>query len=444
MKKLISTITFIFVFSLSLSAQEIYSPDMLSQGCEAKRMRTIPFASEELAQQFSTEAVESRYVRLIGDWQCVEEADAFVYTSTYVMPFAWISRQALLYVESANSAYEVMINGEKIGYSSNGFAPTEFNITKHSKDEENTIAVRLLKNHWSTQLECFKQNSAPALGEVYVLSQPTICVRNIVTDTELDATGEYANVEVGLVVKTESLNAKKARIHYELMSADTTVVTYGHNDVVLRMRGQDTVKFMVRIPRSDLWSSENPVRYRVNVVTQIEGRKVEFQSQWVGFRVVEYDKQAGLKINGESVKLNYAQLTPQLSVADIASAREKGHNAVRFISPAVPQRAYRMCDSLGMYVVAQVPINTSDSGESRRVDGNQSNNPEWTEAYIERTDALWRTTNNFACVVGYMLANESANGICLYESYLHLKNMEHKRPVIYPAAGGEWNDDGDL
>lgn len=444
MKKFISTITFIFVLSLSLSAQELSSPDNLSQGCEAKRMRTIPFASEELAQRFATEAVESHYLRPIGEWQFTDEADAVVYSSTYVMPFAWISRQALLYVECADSAYEVLINGVKVGYSSNGYAPAEFNVTKYSKEEENTIAIRLLKNHWSAQLESFKQDAEPALGEVYVLSQPTISVRNVVSNSELDVTGEFANVEVGLVVKTESLNAKKARIHYELMSADTTVVTYGHNDVMLRMRGQDTVKFMARIPRSGLWSSENPVRYRVNVVTQIEGRKVEFQSQWVGFRVVEYDKQAGLKINGEEVELNYAQLTPQLSAADIASAREKGHNAVRFTSPAVPQRTYRLCDSLGMYVVAQVPIDTSEGGESRRVGGNQSNNPEWTEAYIERTDAAWRTTSGFACVVGYKLANESANGICLYESYLHLKNLEHKRPVIYPAAGGEWNDDGNL
>lgn len=444
MKQFISTILLIFILSMSLSAQEISTPDGLSQGCEAKRMRTMPYPTKELALQHASEAVVSQYVRPINEWQRSEEDDAVVFSSSYVIPFTWLSRQALVYVESATSAYEVVINGKKVGYSSNGYAPAEFNVTKSSKEEYNTIEIRVLKNHWCERLESFDQNVAATLGEVYVLSQPTISVRNVVTEAEVDATGEYANVEVGLVVKTESLNAKRARIHYELMAADTTVVTYGHQDVELRMRGQDTVKFMARIPYSGLWSAENPVRYRVNVTTQIEGRKVEHQSQWVGFRSVTYDAASGLTVNGKPVKLSYVTLSSGFKADDIEAARKKGHNAVRFATPAVSQRDYRLCDSLGMYVVAQVPVDTSRSGDSRRVGGNESNNPKWTDAFIERADAAWRTTSGFACVVGYSIANDSANGICLYESYLHMKVLESKRPIIYPSAGQEWNNDGNF
>ncbi|MBP3290259.1 MAG: hypothetical protein J6L75_04750 [Alistipes sp.] len=444
MKQFFSTIVLLFVMSASLSAQPLTSPDGLSQGCEAKRMRVVPYATKELAQQYVSEAVESQYVRPIAEWQRSEDADAVVFTSSYVIPFSWLSRQALIYVEWATSAYEVLINGKKIGYNTNGYAPAEFNITKSSKEEHNTISIRLLKDHWCESLESFDEGAEPALGEVFVLSQPTIRVRNMVSDTELDATGEYANVEVGLVVKTESLNAKRARIHYELVAADTTVVTYGHRDVELQMRGQDTVKFMARIPRSELWSADNPVRYRVNVMTQIEGRKVEYQSHWVGFRTVAYDKQTGLMINGKPTTLKYYGAKTGVSKDELLEARDKGCNAVRFNSPAVTQRDYRLCEELGMYVVAQLPIDTSRSGDSRLVDGNESNNPEWTAAFIERADATWRTTGGFACVVGYSLAGDSANGICLYESYLHLKSLEHKRPIIYPAAAGEWNNDGDF
>lgn len=443
MKKFFSTIVLIFVLSTSLSAQPQTSPDGLSQGCEPKRMRTLPYSTKELAMQYATEAAMSQYVRPIVEWQRTDEADAVVFSSSYVIPFSWLSRQALLYVEGATSAYEVLVNGKKVGYSSNGYAPAEFNITKSSKEEHNTIAIRLLKDHWSERLESF-DDGAVALGEVYVLSQPTISVRNIVTDTEVDATGEFANVEVGLVVKTESLNAKKARIHYELISADTTVVTYGHRDVELQMRGQDTVKFMARIPYDQLWSAESPTRYRVNVTTQIEGRKVEYQSHWVGFRSVAYDAVSGLVINGKAATLSFATLAAGVTEDDLLSARDKGYNAVRFKTPAVKQRDYRLCDSLGLYVVAQVPVDTSRSGDSRRVGGNESNNPEWKSSFIERADATWRTTNSFACVVGYALANDSANGICLYESYLYLKSLEHKRPIIYPSAGGEWNNDGNF
>jgi beta-galactosidase len=39
------------------------------------------------------------------------------------------------------------------------------------------------------------------------------------------------------------------------------------------------------------------------------------------------------------------------------------------------------------------------------------------------------------------MAEESSNGINLYESYLRLKALEQKRPVIYLEAAGEWNSD---
>jgi beta-galactosidase len=39
------------------------------------------------------------------------------------------------------------------------------------------------------------------------------------------------------------------------------------------------------------------------------------------------------------------------------------------------------------------------------------------------------------------MAEESANGINLYESYLRLKALEKTRPVLYIEAGGEWNSD---
>ena len=108
---------------------------------------------------------------------------------------------------------------------------------------------------------------------------------------------------------------------------------------------------------------------------------------------------------------------------------------------AVPQNVYRMCDSLGMYVIAQVPINTKESGLSRRKDGNPSNDPEWKSAYLDRVETSYRTTCGQACVIGYIMAEESSNGINLYESYLRLKELEKTRPVMYLDAADEWNSD---
>lgn len=433
----------LLIFSLgSLQAQEYSSPEYISLGREQARSKVVSYPTAEEAQALGAGMVASKYVRPVKEWTRTEEEDAIVFTSKYVIPFMWLSRMAILYVDEASGAYEVLINGKKVGYTANAFAPAEFNITKSSKEDVNTISIRVLKEHFSSKMECFNDKTEAHVGEVFVMSQPMIRVRDILHKTQIDMKSEYANVELGVVVKTETLNPKKARIHYELVAPDTTVVTYGHRDITIGMRGEDTVKFTAKIPYALTWCADMPVRYRLNVRTQVEGRYVEYQSHMIGFRTVEADDDGNFYINGIKTELFFRDMDPlTVTDKDIVAARVLKYNALRFKMGAVPQNVYRMCDSLGMYVIAQVPINTKDSGLSRRKGGNPSNDPEWKSAYLDRVETSYRTTSGQACVIGYIMAEESSNGINLYESYLRLKELEKTRPVVYIDAADEWNSD---
>ena len=441
MKRFLSIIALVFAVG-ALSAQEYDSPEYVSLGRELPRSKTLPYPTAEEAQALGSGAVASKYLRPVTGWTRTEEEDATVFTSKYVIPFVWLSRQAILYVDEASGAYEVIINGHKVGYAANAFTPAEFNITKASKEDVNTISIRILKDHWSRRMEDFVETREPRVGETYVISQPTIRVRDVVHNTDVDLKSEYANVEVGLIVKTESLNPKTARIHYELIAPDTTVVTQGYKDVTLGMRGEDTVKFMARIPYVLTWCADMPVRYRLNIKTQIEGRYAEYQSRMIGFRDIDINEDGDFMINGIKTELFYRDFDPlKVTEKDIIAARVLKYNALRFKMGAVPQNVYRMCDSLGMYVIAQIPINTSKSGLSRRIGGNPSNDPKWKAAYLDRAETAYRTTCGQASVIGYVMAEESSNGINLYETYLRLKALERKRPILYIEAAGEWNSD---
>lgn len=442
MKRVLFIIPLLFFCVDTLLAQEYNSPEYISYGREVARSRVVSYPTAAEAQTLGAGVVSSKYVRTVNKWTRSEEADAVVFSSKYVVPFSWLSRMAILYVDGASGAYEVYVNDKKVGYTANAFSPAEFDVTKSSKEDVNTISIRVLKEHFSRQMECFSDNAEAYVGEVYVMSQPMIRVRDVVHKTNIDVTGEQANVELGVVVKTESLNPKKARIHYELVAPDTTVVTYGHRDLMLGMRSEDTVKFMAKIPRNKMWSAEKPVRYRLNVRTQIEGRYVEYQSHLIGFRTVETDEEGNFSINGVKTELSYCDVDPQsVTAKEIVAAQAAKHNALRLKMGAVPHEVYRMCDSLGMYVIAQVPINTKDSGLSRRKGGNPSNDPQWKSAYLDRVETTYRTTCGQACVLGYIMAAESSNGVNLYESYLRLKSLEPTRPIIYGDAANEWNSD---
>lgn len=442
MKRFFVIIMLLTLSATQMRAQEYDSPEYISLGREKARTKVVPYPTAEEAQRLGAGMVESKFVRPIKEWTRTEEEDAVVFSSKYVIPFVWLSRMAILYVDEASGAYEVIINGKKVGYSANAFTPAEFNVTKASKENVNTISIRVLKDHFSRKMECFNENTEPRIGEVFVMSQPMIRVRDILHKTNVDMKSEYANVELGLVVKTETLNPKKARIHYELLAPDTTVVTYGHRDITIGMRGEDTIKFTAQIPYALTWCAEMPVRYRLNVRTQVEGRNVEYQSHMIGFRTVEANDEGDFFINGIKTELFYRDFDPlTVTDKDIIAARVLKYNALRFKMGAVPQNVYRMCDSLGMYVIAQVPINTKESGLSRQRGGNPSNDPKWKNAYLDRIETSYRTTRGQACVIGYIMAEKSSNGINLYESFLKLKSMEAKRPVIYIDAAGEWNSD---
>ena len=47
------------------------------------------------------------------------------------------------------------------------------------------------------------------------------------------------------MVKTDALNPKKAKIHYELLTPQDEVVTYGSQEIELDMRREDTLRLDV-------------------------------------------------------------------------------------------------------------------------------------------------------------------------------------------------------
>ena len=220
---------------------------------------------------------------------------------------------------------------------------------------------------------------------------------------------------------------------------DRTSAT-GYKDIKLNMRGEDTLRFLARIPDSLLWNPEKTTRFTLRVKTQHEGRYMEYIEVPLGFRTVEVQN-GQLAVNGTPVTLRTREIPAQASADEIAALRGQGYNTLKLLPGSVSPTLYDTCDTLGMYVIVQAPIDTRRSGESRRKGGNPSNDPEWQPAYLERTENSYHTTKRHPSVVAFALATQSANGINLYESYLNMKRFGDSRPFIYPDAGGEWDSD---
>ena len=426
----------------ALFAQKPYwqIPDSLSWGKEPPRGEVVCYASTEESVEKSYH--KSAYLQPIVQWERSESPEAVTFTTSYKMPFSWIERQIFLHVGRVSGAFEVSVNGRRIGYSQTGSTPSEFNLTRHSAEGNNTLSIVVFRNSVSQSLENGRPTAAPAIeGETYILAQPKVRVRDIFIDTRMQGTDGL--LSLGVILKSQMLNPKDYRVYYQLLSPRGKVVSEAYKDITLDMRREDTVRFFANIPDIMPWSHEQPCMYTLLIKTRNEGRFREYLSFRVGFRDIE-TLDGVIRLNGIPLRVN---MKPYAPPADIDSARRQmaelqasGINTLKIIGGPQSRLFYALCDSMGMYVCNQADIDTRAGGESRKVGGNISNDPHWQKAFEERALSMYHGSKNNPSTIMFSIAENSANGYNLYETYLALKALEKGRPVIYPD-GGEWNSD---
>ena len=423
------------------TAQEWKNPKITAEGKEPARCPIISYASRNEALLGSLD--RSRYFQPMpqnGEWQTSTIGDDKLYSTYFAMPFGWIDREIFLHIEGVRSSYIVEMHGEQIAYSQDGRTPAEFDITKYCKEGRNSFTIRVLGNSIAEQIKHSEQpSSAPY---VYVVAQPRVRVRDIVIDTRDDhGSGLFA---MGVVLKSHLLNAKDYRIHYELLDPAGKVVSYGHRDLKLDMQREDTVRFLDNISNVMAWSHEAPYLYTAVIKTQYEGRFGEYLVMPVGFRSLQFEN-GKMSVNEIPVELHAVDFAMTSDIATTAeqlrALRKQGYNALKIKGGPQLDALYELCDRLGFYVINQADVNTSRHSASRRVGGNPSNDPTWEGAYVDRAVGMYHASKNHPSVVAFSIAEQSSNGYCLYESYLAMKRLEQVRPVLYPAAAGEWNSD---
>lgn len=432
MRTLLAIIAFFSV--CTLQAQ----PFIPSKGRELPRCEVIAYPTAE--QATAADGGNNRYFTRITQW--ARQSDTL--STPFTVPFVWANRQVLFHVGSASVPYEVLVNGRRVARNADGNTPAEFNLTRYVREGRNRLDLILTQPSDAAPLESWKEaGAAPGVTDTWIMSQPTMRVRDVLTKCWPSNDGDGTAVaEVGIVVKSSALNPRTSRIYYDLLTPSGETAATGYKELTLDMRREDTLRFVTRIPAQLLWSAELPTLYTLRLKTQHEGRFGEYLELPLGFRTVATDPQGHMTINGQPVRLHAYEINPQIVSANLlARLRELGFNTLKFMPGYISPELLEMCDIQGVYVVAQAPIDSSKSGASRRKEGNPSNDPAWQAAYIERTGDSYHTTKRHPSVIAFSLASMSSNGINLYESYLNLKRYGDSRPIIYPDAAGEWNDD---
>lgn len=249
------------------------------------------------------------------------------------MPLSWLNRQIILRIGYSSAAFEVEVNGKKVGYSPDGITATEFNITKYAHDGSNKIAII---QHDDARVNEIYKGVKSGISDIKIICQPTIRVRDIICDTRLNDDGDGI-AEFGIAVKCDALNPKRTKLNYTLRLRDTVILAEGNRELELDMRREDTVRFAVRIPKQALWSAGNPEMLRLDIINRIDGRIAECISREIGARSIDVNGNA-MYVNGRIVKLYLAEYCAATEIGNIAAS---GYNGIIVSSDKASRTAPR-------------------------------------------------------------------------------------------------------
>ena len=183
------------------------------------------------------------------------------------------------------------------------------------------------------------------------------------------------------------------------------------------------------------WSAESPYRYLVTVAAG--GETVTLRA---GFRTVAI-VDGLLTVNGVALLLrgvNRHEFHPDLGrVVPIEVARQdvvlmKRHNinAVRTSHYPPTAEFLDLCDELGLWVVDECDLETHGFGLLgwRR---NPSDDPQWTEAYLDRMRRMVERDKNHPSIILWSLGNEAGLGVNHGRMADWTRERDPSRPIHY-------------
>lgn len=352
------------------------------------------------------------------------------------------NRQVTLTFHGAQTAIYVWLNGTFIGYGEDSFTPSEFDVSRAIKKQNNVLAVALYQYASASWLE--DQDYWRLYGlfrSVELTAHPAVHINDLQLVADYDhTTGE------GAIRGTMTLNnAENAdRVAARLLDGDGNVTWTGEFDAA------DSITLDEAAGVVAPWSAEAPNLYTLELtVLDASGATIEVVPQRLGFRHFEIEDKI-MKINGERVvfkgvnrhefNAHRGRVVSEADMLwDIRFFKQHNINAVRTSHYPNVDRWYELCDEYGIYMIDETNIETHGSwnapGDVLMADtAVPGDKPEWQGACLDRIHTMIKRDFNHPAVVIWSLGNESYAGT-VFEAMSQLSHeLDPMRPVHYEGV----------
>ena len=360
----------------------------------------------------------------------------------YVLPFdlapALRGKRVTIRFEGVEQAMFLWLNGQFIGYAEDTFTPSEFDLTDAIRETGNVLAVQVHKRSSAAFLE--DQDFFRFFGifrSVKLFGLPRLHADDlhVVPDVNLDTLA--GRVSVSLKLSGETDGAK----------ADVRVLDGGKCVASAACGVADgCARADIAMPEAvTLWENHNPKLYTLEIrLYSKDGVLTEVVPQRFGFRKIEI---AGgiIKFNGKRLILNGVNrhewsmrggrvISDADEIWDIECFKRNHINAVRTCHYPDRLSWYRRCDEAGIYMMAEVNLETHGSWFSGPVWNVPGSFPEWEAAVLDRAKTQYETLKNHTAILFWSLGNESYAGEALAKMNAYYKAADPTRLVHYEGV----------
>lgn len=370
----------------------------------------------------------------------VEEKNNYTgsYRKEIEIPADWKGEQVIMYVGSATSNLTVWVNGREVGYSEDSKVAAEFDITRYIvPGKKNLICMQVMR--WCDGSYFEDQDMWRLTGiarEVFLYARPKKHIDDIRV-VKADMQGQLS----------VSIDAKSAKGSQALL----TLTDDKGNSVweTSRLLASPTETFTGSISNPSLWNAETPHLYTLQVIIKDgNGDVLEDIKQKVGFRTIQI-KEGQLLVNGQPILIKGTDrheidpdggyvMTTKRMIEDIKLMKKFNINAVRTSHYPNDPRWYDLCDSLGLYLVAEANLESHGMGYGKE---SLAHRTDLYLPHIERNQHNVFVLKNHPSIITWSMGNEAGMGVNFEKVYDWIKQYDATRPVQYERAGDDPHTD---
>ena len=355
------------------------------------------------------------------------------YHRTFELPDGWEDDLVALRFDGVESQVSVWVNGAWVGMARGSRLAHECDITGRVHPGENTITVRVHQFSPGSYLEDQDQWWLPGIFRSVSLRRLAPgSIEDLWIDTDYEAGVGYA------IVEARVLGARAASLVGRL-------AIDGLGTCLLALEKGDDGRYRSdRLQVGDVrpWNPEDPALYEARVsINGGDGLVDGDRRLRIGFRRVSIEDGV-LTANGKPLRLNGVNrhevradegrvFDEEWARADLALMKSMGINAIRTSHYPPHPRLLDLADEIGLWVMLEGDIETHGfEGAGEWID-NPSDDPRWSDAYLDRTMRAFERDKNHPSIMSWSLGNESGTGANLAACARWIHERTGGRAVVH-------------